>query len=1451
MKNSDFYFSCLKHWASLCCIAVMSFMLISCLPGADNEPQGEVSQQMEQKRNIATSYARAMQQYAALSQQVVLKNMMQEQGVSYANINLVDVDSYANEYNIGRADDIAQSGVCNGQILTWMRMPATPAGSVANDHAGMKGLGSTGFSNISQALAQQTNGKSFGTFHNGVLKTSQDNHGQTLNCAVAQYIPDGSPVLIAEISAVSYEYETLETERRETACPNGVNNKIETRSRTITVNRKSDQVVDTGNWGDWEVVSDVCNDSPQIVSLERSSAVADNETQAVNFAAGGLNAQETEECFTATIKSVSEREDGIGGGQQSSTPEVITNCGGFMPPSGDITDPLDYQDDLVCDTANPTYETTTRNCTGNGWSGTADYRRAVYDCEMIRTYDSGSTTVIGSYTRRDAWEEVSISCQRPEDMYIDCPYTDGLLTYQRTNQIVSFDLIPTNPSWGYASGSCTMTGGIHSVMYNDSSPVSDVTSVENCKPNYVGNNQIARTTLNGSYVRSTSTAASQIRGLNPSDVINMRFECGAGNVCTEVRANLACPVSNMAGSRTEKRTYACSATNTGAWNAWTETFNNCNCTVWSLSSQTPTCYGPEGSSCGVTPEIGMDCSTVGSTCQTKEWMEIPMWRANEYGVCPANVNEVYNRKNYTCVNSTDPNACQCTETVQTRSTTSCPAGKSGTITEERIKRECPGAANDTYTAWEQVSNTCTCSGAMSESRTVSCPADQFGEIKQTRSKNPATCGWNAWQTTSNTCQACGSSQNEWVLTGMSGTGCTMVNNPGCPNVGSSGGACSSPGATCTTSEYEDAGNTCVNQWSYGRYRYYQYQCQSSSTAACCVPTNQTRSVACGSGYYGNKTQRRDYTCSDTVTGSWGGWYDTNTTSCQPIICTPNSTQNETEACGAGFSGNQTRSRQCNSVGTSYGGWTSWDRSACSSNMCTNGTVAGTFEVTTDIEEEVSEDGCVQDHDYVEETQYEIRTNGSNLEVWRTYYYEYEKDGCDSGTSSTNTTHTRLYQIAAGSYSITSDCQQSGGGAGGDAYAFMERCFDEITFYQCQVCTPSSTENGSRSCQIGTGTETRSRTCASNGMSWGSWSGWNTSGCATVSCTTQDGVSVPHGGLIVLCDPMDCSFCKGVSCNNGTFTGTYASQVKVTSGSCGSTCTPGGTQNDTRSCQVGSGNETRYRTCNAQGTAWGNWSGWNTSGCTTVCTPNATENGSRSCQIGSGNETRYRTCNGSGTAWGNWSGWNTSGCTTACSPGSTETQTQSCDTGYSGNKTRKRTCNGSGTAYGSWSGWNTGGCAAWACTPGQNNTQTETAACDAGFTGNKTRTRTRTCNSSGQWGSYGGWSGWNTGSCVADSPSCSNCDVQYNFTGCSGGKSKERWCIGFGPNAGTYGSWSPSCCYPSGHVIRIWGSAPYSQQLNDAPECCSGSSVVGGPYGRYEQCNSPGICGGGGLGGGGL
>ena len=240
MKNIINQMKCVKRFASLCCIVLMSVVLISCFPGGNNSSEGEVSQQMEQKRSVAMSYARAMQQYAALSQQIVLKNMMQDEGKSYASISLVEVGNYANEYNLGRAGEIAQSGVCNGQILTWLRNVNTgvAGGTVNLDAGGMKGLGSTGFSTISQAIAKQAGEKGYGIYTGGVLKTAEDQMGNTLNCAVAQYIPDGSPVLIAEISAVSYEYETLETERRETACANGVNNKIETRSRTITVNRK-------------------------------------------------------------------------------------------------------------------------------------------------------------------------------------------------------------------------------------------------------------------------------------------------------------------------------------------------------------------------------------------------------------------------------------------------------------------------------------------------------------------------------------------------------------------------------------------------------------------------------------------------------------------------------------------------------------------------------------------------------------------------------------------------------------------------------------------------------------------------------------------------------------------------------------------------------------------------------------------------------------------------------------------------------------------------------------------------------------------------------------------------------------------------------------------------------------------------------------------------------------
>ena len=64
------------------------------------------------------------------------------------------------------------------------------------------------------------------------------------------------------------------------------------------------------------------------------------------------------------------------------------------------------------------------------------------------------------------------------------------------------------------------------------------------------------------------------------------------------------------------------------------------------------------------------------------------------------------------------------------------------------------------------------------------------------------------------------------------------------------------------------------------------------------------------------------------------------------------------------------------------------------------------------------------------------------------------------------------------------------------------------------------------------------------------------------------------------------------------------------------CTPGDTEDDTASCPAGyNGDQTRTRTCQANGT-WGGWTQWDQSQCTPYdCTPGQTEDDTASCPAG--------------------------------------------------------------------------------------------------------------------------------------------------------------------------------------------------------------------------------------------
>lgn len=94
---------------------------------------------------------------------------------------------------------------------------------------------------------------------------------------------------------------------------------------------------------------------------------------------------------------------------------------------------------------------------------------------------------------------------------------------------------------------------------------------------------------------------------------------------------------------------------------------------------------------------------------------------------------------------------------ETRTSTPCPAGQLGTITETRVSECLSGVGSPTWSDWTEVSNTCApqCVAPADQLESIDCPAGQIGSITQRRSAScPAPTGpyeWGAWEETENTC----------------------------------------------------------------------------------------------------------------------------------------------------------------------------------------------------------------------------------------------------------------------------------------------------------------------------------------------------------------------------------------------------------------------------------------------------------------------------------------------------------------------------------------------------------------------------------------------------------------------------------------------------------------------------------------------------------------------------
>jgi hypothetical protein len=118
--------------------------------------------------------------------------------------------------------------------------------------------------------------------------------------------------------------------------------------------------------------------------------------------------------------------------------------------------------------------------------------------------------------------------------------------------------------------------------------------------------------------------------------------------------------------------------------------------------------------------------------------------------------------------STTSNTCTqvCTpesSSPETRTTTACPSGLYGSITERRVSTCAVGqtTGSPTWSAWTEVSNTCAaqCVVPADETRSPGCPSGQSGVFTERRSATcPQAAGnpvWGPWTTLTNTCsQTC-------------------------------------------------------------------------------------------------------------------------------------------------------------------------------------------------------------------------------------------------------------------------------------------------------------------------------------------------------------------------------------------------------------------------------------------------------------------------------------------------------------------------------------------------------------------------------------------------------------------------------------------------------------------------------------------------------------------------
>ena len=900
-------------------LVMLSLFLVSCFENETKvSSKQNVQDVMEQRQNMAATYARSLQLHAAATVDVLL-DQASIQGDHVSNLSeagtiagllesgLIDSQAFAaldaggdGALNTGRQRNMMQSGYCDGVLYTWVAGTVNDNGAVERPR--LKGLGEAGLGSVAQVLSQHVGSNSYGMYKDNRL-TTPSGVNVAIECReMAAMIPAGSPVLFQEMAS---EFELARNgsyyEFENRACANADEDGFDRYRRLVTVayNNQGDE---TGReTEEWDLFLESCHnmDAAERISVNLSSSTADQ----IDFSAQNLDGGSTRSvvCFEANTT----KKDAEGEKKDVEQGTSFNNCQSATEFETSLADDIDVEcsEDVV------RTEEDTRACTGDGWTGTVTYEREIVMC----TKNGNGSSI--DYEKRGEWERTAVDCSKDEVATASCPFGAGLVSYNRTNKITNPEtLAPTNPSWNYTGDNC-VTGEI------------------SCIGGYAGNGVAFASTANGAS--------------NPPvpETTSLNTYCGSGSICEEQRS-VSCDV----GNKTQRRQYLCN----GGWTAWGD-------------HETADCDPGENMVCRY--EKGVNHAfrffNFDQSCTYEENWGIEMiWDSTqEYSrTMPGNL-ESGDRGDFEfgeLMETQRPNGCDsylfyeichpqiCEPNTLDQEQASCDSGYYGNKTRTRT---CNGDGTEygDWSAWDTSScQAIICSPGATDSQSQSCPSGYSGQETRTRTCNATGTGYGAWSAWDNS--SCVAENQSTLCTSYT---FTYPENYGNYYDGSLGAGYMSnrgKGSISPTSDFRGYSISAVKDTEYATSDYQATGIANDVTIQIEGDVrSQIDSIKYSSGLGAGFSHMHNRDLSGNV--MYGGgktYYYTQNTSyttpgfdgsgsgvieiCGFPVCTPNAVESETSACGSGYSGDQTRTRTCNGDGSAWGAWSSWDESTCTINV---------------------------------------------------------------------------------------------------------------------------------------------------------------------------------------------------------------------------------------------------------------------------------------------------------------------------------------------------------------------------------------------------------------------------------------------------------------------------------------------------------------------------------------